>query len=206
MACEFQFVPPVGQPGEHLPIGSGYGVRVDPITGESGSWHAGIDIPAPKFTPVRAAMDGTILKSYYSQTGGNVIWMNHGNGVQTRYMHLAYPGLYNEGELVRAGVQIGAVGSSGDRVTGNHLHFELRVDDKNVDPTDCYNNAQQPAVNPYEIPADYTGSSQDYAETVVTNNRFPWWTVFAGATALGIIVLVATNNSEEKPKRRRKRK
>lgn len=205
MECNFQISPPVGQPGELLPIGSGYGRRNDPITGEFDSWHSGIDIPAPKFTPVRAAMDGVIQKNYFSPSGGNTLWVNHGNGVETRYMHMAYPGIYNVGEFVRAGMQIGAVGSTGERTTGDHLHFEIRVNDQAIDPTNCYLAAVTPQSSPYEIPADYTGSTFDYtAPPETTGNGFPWWMVFGGIALVGTVILVATSD-QDKPKQKRKR-
>lgn len=204
--CNFQLVAPVGKPGEFWQIGSGYGSRIDPITGATGDWHSGIDIPAPAMTPVRAAMDGTVLKSYFSQTGGNTIWLNHGNGVQTRYMHLFLPSLYEEGAFVRAGTQISSVGSTGNS-TGNHLHFEIRVNDKNIDPTECYNNALTSYVNPYQVPADYTGATADYTAPPPPSNggKFPWWLVFLGV-GVGGAILIATSNDRENTKPKRKRR
>lgn len=95
--------------------------------------HKGIDIGAPNGTPIYAAADGTITYAKYNTGGyGNLIIIDHGNGVETYYGHCSK--LYvSVGETVKAGDKIGAVGSTG-RSTGNHLHFEIRLNDKQVNP------------------------------------------------------------------------
>ncbi len=94
--------------------------------------HTGLDIAAPAGTPIKAAADGTVLFSGYSGGYGYVVKLNNGNGVQTYYGHCSK--LYvSAGEKVKAGDVIAAVGSTGNS-TGNHLHFEVRVNGTEVNP------------------------------------------------------------------------
>ena len=94
--------------------------------------HTGLDIAAPAGTPIKAVADGTVLFSGYSGGYGYVVKLNNGNGVQTYYGHCS--SLYvSTGEKVKAGDIIAAVGSTGNS-TGNHLHFEVRVNGTEVNP------------------------------------------------------------------------
>jgi len=95
--------------------------------------HKGIDIAAPNGTPIYAAAEGTITYAEYNTGGyGNLIIIDHGNGVKTYYGHCSK--LYvKEGGKVTAGDKIAAVGSTG-RSTGNHLHFEIRLNGEQVNP------------------------------------------------------------------------
>lgn len=94
--------------------------------------HTGLDIAAPAGTPIKAAADGTVIFSGYSGGYGYVVKLDNGNGVQTYYGHCSK--LYvSAGEKVEAGDVIAAVGSTGNS-TGNHLHFEVRVNGTEVNP------------------------------------------------------------------------
>ena len=94
--------------------------------------HTGLDIAAPAGTPIKAAADGTVTFSGYSGGYGYVVKMSHGNGIETYYGHCS--ALYvSAGEKVEAGDTIAAVGSTGNS-TGNHLHFEVRIDGVEVNP------------------------------------------------------------------------
>lgn len=94
--------------------------------------HTGLDIAAPAGTPIKAAADGTVTFSGYSGGYGYVVKMSHGNGIETYYGHCS--ALYvSAGEKVEAGDTIAAVGSTGNS-TGNHLHFEVRVNGNEVNP------------------------------------------------------------------------
>ena len=96
------------------------------------SGHTGIDIAAPYGTPIKAAASGTVIFAGYSGGYGYVVKLNNGNGVQTYYGHCSR--LYvSTGEKVEAGETIAAVGSTGNS-TGNHLHFEVRVNGSVVNP------------------------------------------------------------------------
>ena len=96
------------------------------------SGHTGLDIAAPYGTPIKAAADGEVTFAGYSGGYGYVVKMDNGNGVETYYGHCS--SLYvSTGDTVEAGDTIAAVGSTGNS-TGNHLHFEIRVDGEVVNP------------------------------------------------------------------------
>jgi murein DD-endopeptidase MepM/ murein hydrolase activator NlpD len=112
-------------------ISSGFGYRSDPFTGE-GAFHAGLDFKGPYGAPIYAAAKGTVSFVGQRQGYGNCIEVNHGNGLLTRYAHMSAFGA-RVGQLVKAGDRIGAIGSSG-RSTGPHLHFEVRINDRPINP------------------------------------------------------------------------
>ena len=107
------------------PIGSGFGLRPDPITGRA-ALHAGLDFPADTGTPIHAAAGGLVLESAWHPAYGNVLEIDHGNGLVTRYAHCSKV-LVSPGALVKRGQLVALVGNSG-RSTGPHLHFEVLVD------------------------------------------------------------------------------
>jgi murein DD-endopeptidase MepM/ murein hydrolase activator NlpD len=110
---------------------SGFGWRDDPIR-HNRKFHSGADIRAQPGTPVMVAGDGVV--SFAGRQGGygNVIYVDHGGGVITRYAHLRRIETRKDA-VVTAGTRIGQVGSTG-RATGPHLHFEVRIDNHPVDP------------------------------------------------------------------------
>jgi murein DD-endopeptidase MepM/ murein hydrolase activator NlpD len=83
-------------------------------------------------TPIRAALSGTVIKSYYNSSYGNYTVIDHGNGMTTGYAHQSQR-LVRVGDTVEAGQVIGLVGSTGNS-TGPHLHFEVRVNEELQDP------------------------------------------------------------------------
>jgi LysM repeat protein len=85
--------------------------------------HYGIDIAAPRGTTVVSVSDGVVIKSYYSNSYGNVIFIEHTGGYETVYAHL-HKRFVNEGDVVYQGEEIGTVGNTG-RSSGDHLHFEV---------------------------------------------------------------------------------
>ena len=107
------------------PIGSGFGFRADPFSGRA-ALHTGLDFPAPPGTPIHAAAGGLVLDRGFHPEYGNVIEIDHGNGLSTRYAHCSQL-LVAAGALVKRGERIALVGNSG-RSTGPHLHFEVLVD------------------------------------------------------------------------------
>ena len=113
-------------------VTSGYGVRHDPMTGES-SAHPGLDVGAPEGTPIRAPKGGVVLSAGPRGGYGNAVEIDHGHGLVTLYGHAAEV-LVSPGEFVQPGQEIATVGSSG-RSTGPHLHFEVRVGGQAVDPS-----------------------------------------------------------------------
>ena len=112
-------------------ITSGFGHRADPLSGESRS-HGGLDIAAPRGTPVLSLARGRVVRAGVSTSFGNVVEIEHEGGVRTRYAHQDRMDV-RVGDPVEAGEQIGAVGSTG-RSTGDHLHLEVHVDGRAVDP------------------------------------------------------------------------
>ncbi len=112
-------------------VGSGFGVRQDPINGE-GAFHTGIDIDAPYGTPVRAAADGEVTGQNMGAGYGRQIVLDHGHDVTTLYGHLSATAVV-PGQHVTRGQVIGYVGQSG-RATGPHLHYEVRVHNVPVNP------------------------------------------------------------------------
>lgn len=110
-----------------LPIHAGtytsdFGWRLDPFNGRK-AFHDGVDFMAKHGTPIRAAAAGVVVVSEYHPQYGNMIEVDHGNGLVTRYAHCSKR-LARVGDVVMKGVTIGEVGSTG-RVTGPHLHFEV---------------------------------------------------------------------------------
>lgn len=112
-------------------ISSGFGYRADPFTGGA-DFHPGLDFKGPYGAPIFAAARGTV--SFVGQRSGygNVVEIDHGNGLVTRYAHMS--GFRTvAGRPVMPGEQIGLIGSTG-RSTGPHLHFEVRINDHPVNP------------------------------------------------------------------------
>jgi murein DD-endopeptidase MepM/ murein hydrolase activator NlpD len=114
------------------PIGSSFGERIDPINGEAGAFHSGIDIDAPYGTPVRAAADGDVNVAQMASGYGREVVLNHGHDLITVYGHLSAFAVF-PGQHVTRGQVIGYVGQSG-RATGPHLHYEVRVHNVPVNP------------------------------------------------------------------------
>jgi murein DD-endopeptidase MepM/ murein hydrolase activator NlpD len=122
---------PSGQPAHVLMLSSSYGYRSDPFTGAS-AMHSGLDFPGPLGTPILAAAPGKVVYVGQRAGYGNVIEVDHGQGIMTRYAHLS--GFTTRaGAQVAAGQQIAKMGSTG-RSTGSHLHFEVRLNGVAVNP------------------------------------------------------------------------
>lgn len=102
---------------------SNYGYRIDPITGKN-SFHTGVDLIAPHGTPILAAAGGVVSAVGYMHEYGNIVDVDHDNGLTSRYAHLS-KALVKVGDVVLKGQNIARVGATG-RVTGAHLHFEVR--------------------------------------------------------------------------------
>ncbi len=114
-------------------ISSPFGYRIHPITGEY-KMHTGIDLAAPQGTPIYAADGGTVLVASWMNGYGNVVIIDHGNGIQTLYAHIRDGGtMVSAGQSVGRGDKIAEVGSTGNS-TGPHCHFEVRVNGTPVDP------------------------------------------------------------------------
>lgn len=114
------------------PVTSPFGPRKDPL-GSGYDFHPGMDIAAAEGSPIRAAAAGRVIQAGDDGGYGNVVVIDHGNGLTTRYAHCSQT-FATVGQMVQAGDQIAAVGSTG-RSTGPHLHFEVREGQRPVDPS-----------------------------------------------------------------------
>jgi murein DD-endopeptidase MepM/ murein hydrolase activator NlpD len=112
-------------------LSSSMGNRTDPINGGR-DFHPGLDISADRGTPVYATADGTVLQAAREGAYGNLVILDHGYGLDTRYGHLS-KFMVSAGESVKRGQVIGLVGSTG-RSTGSHLHYEVRVNGRLLNP------------------------------------------------------------------------
>ncbi len=111
---------------------SSFGWRFDPFNGRS-SFHEGIDFAAPTGTPISAAAGGVVISSEYHHQFGNMLEVDHGNGIVSRYAHASRL-LVRVGDIVRRGQHVADIGSTG-RSTGAHLHFEVLVMGVQQDPS-----------------------------------------------------------------------
>lgn len=111
---------------------SGFGGRRNPFGGSSFEFHTGQDIDAPWGAPVVAAGSGKVTIAGWQHGYGQVVYIDHGSGLTTRYGHLSQIGV-KVGQSVARGENLGRVGSTG-RSTGPHLHYEVRIKDNPVDP------------------------------------------------------------------------
>ena len=137
---------PSVHPVADLQFTSNFGIRSDPFRGTA-AMHAGVDIPGPIGTPVYATADGVVDRAERAGGYGNLVEINHGKGIQTRYGHLSKI-LVADGTRVRRGQLIALMGSTG-RSTGSHLHYEVRIDGHAVNPV------------PFLTTADYLLAAQD---------------------------------------------
>ncbi|HZD90663.1 MAG TPA: M23 family metallopeptidase, partial [Pseudolabrys sp.] len=117
-------------PGE-LEVTSGFGARSDPFLG-SPAFHPGLDLRGEIGEPVHATADGTVARAGWDGGYGNMVEIENGHGMVTRFGHLSKI-LVKDGQKIHSGQVIGLIGSTG-RSTGPHLHYETRIDGKAVDP------------------------------------------------------------------------
>ena len=122
---------PTQQPVAPASLGSAFGWRIDPITGQS-ALHTGLDFQADSGVPIQAAAGGVVVTQEYHPAYGNMVEIDHGNELVTRYAH-ASKVFVKKGDLVKRGRKIAEVGTTG-RSTGAHLHFEVLVSGVPQDP------------------------------------------------------------------------
>jgi murein DD-endopeptidase MepM/ murein hydrolase activator NlpD len=122
---------PTQQPVTDSILGSAFGWRIDPVNGRS-ALHTGLDFPAEQGTAILAAAGGVVVVQEYHPAYGNMVEVDHGNDLITRYAH-ASRSLVKKGDLIKRGQKIAEVGSTG-RSTGSHLHFEVLVQGVFQDP------------------------------------------------------------------------
>ena len=139
---------PSQRPVTDIAFSSNFGVRSDPFR-HTRAMHAGVDIPGPVGTPVYATADGLVGRAQRAGGYGNLVELEHGQGIQTRYGHLSKI-LVAPMARVKRGQLIALMGSTG-RSTGPHLHYEVRIDGHAVSPV------------PFLQTADYLAGVQDRA-------------------------------------------
>lgn len=122
---------PLERPVDSFRYTSSFGTRIDPFRGNS-SFHPGIDLAAPVGTPVHATAEARVVRAAFASGYGNLVVLDHGGGIETRYGHLSHIAV-TVGQLVHRGELIGRVGSTG-RSTGSHLHYEIRLSNQAIDP------------------------------------------------------------------------
>ena len=129
---------PSSKPVDKVSLTSNFGVRSDPFRGTR-AMHAGVDIPGPIGTPIYATADGIVSRAGRIGGYGNMVEINHGKGIETRYGHMSKL-LVADNARVHRGQLIGLMGSTG-RSTGSHLHYEVRIDGRAVNPIPFMQNA-----------------------------------------------------------------
>lgn len=132
---------------------SKYGNRTYTMNGKTVSdFHLGIDLISAKYGTdyIVAFADGKVTYAGYNGSYGNVVYIDHGNGYQTRYAHQKYLNV-KVGQIVQKGDVLGYMGTTGNS-TGNHVHFEVRLNGNTIDPYDYVFNGKQ-----FPLAGDYTG-------------------------------------------------
>lgn len=143
---------PSVQPVGRMDYTSNFGIRSDPFRG-SAAMHAGVDIRGPIGTPIYATADGIVAEAGRRGGYGNLVEIDHGKGIATRYGHTSKM-LVSIGQRVKRGQVIALMGSTG-RSTGSHLHYEVRIDGRAVNPV------------PFLTSADHLLAAQDRSVHVV---------------------------------------
>lgn len=123
-------------------VTSEFGPRRDPVNGRN-AWHQGVDFAAPPNTQVVSTAPGIVLSAGRRGGYGIMVEVNHGAGIKTRYAHLSRA-LVVPGQALAGGEPLGVIGASG-RSTGRHLHFEVRIEDRPVDPMKFLNSGHRMA-------------------------------------------------------------
>jgi murein DD-endopeptidase MepM/ murein hydrolase activator NlpD len=136
---------PTQTPVPNANLGSVFGWRIDPITGRS-ALHTGLDFPATPGTPIHAAAGGVVVTQEYQVEYGNLVEVDHGNDLISRYAHMSKVAV-KKGDLIKRGQKIAEVGSTG-RSTGPHLHFEVLVQGIPQDPQKFLNAGRNLASTP----------------------------------------------------------
>ena len=125
-------------------LSSSMGNRADPLTGEK-DFHPGLDISADKGDPVYATADGKVSSAAMAGNYGNLVVIDHGFGIETRYGHLSAFKVH-DGQVVKRGDLLGLVGMTG-RTTGAHLHYEVRANGRILNPLQLLLNPRRAADN-----------------------------------------------------------
>lgn len=126
-----------------------FGTRTDPFSGED-AVHKGIDIAAPRGTPIEATGDGIVARAEWSGDYGRLVIIDHGHGMETWYAHLSVINVIS-GQEIRRGEVLGLSGGTG-RVTSPHLHYEVHENGNPVNPAHFLRNASVELAARHELP------------------------------------------------------
>lgn len=164
---------------------SDFGYRSDPFHG-GGAFHAGIDMTGKTGDAIHAAADGVVVRAGWWAGYGKVVVVDHGNGLETRYGHMSRFHV-KEGDVIRQGQVVGGMGSTG-RSTGTHLHFEIRLDGRALDPQpfldiasfgfDAPARSRPTVIAPVDIASDEPFAPLASDDAVMAGGRV--WTVRSG--------------------------
>ncbi|MCX7363466.1 MAG: peptidoglycan DD-metalloendopeptidase family protein [Alphaproteobacteria bacterium] len=139
---------PLATPLAQLEISNGFGFRVDPFTGLA-AMHEGLDLRGNRNTEIHATAAGTVAFAGWKSDYGNLVEINHGSGLVSRYAHLSSI-LVKTGDPVTLHQKLGLIGATG-RATGAHLHYEIRVDGQARNPVNflkAHRNVSEKATTP----------------------------------------------------------
>lgn len=157
---------PTQKPVNQSDVGSPFGWRLDPLTGRS-ALHTGLDFPASVGTPITAAAGGVVVAQEFHPEYGNMVEIDHGNDLITRYAHSSKV-LVKKGDLIKRGQKIAEVGTSG-RSTGSHLHFEVLVQGIPQDPQKFLTAGQNAVPNRVAAVGKVSNSQASQAVAPTTN-------------------------------------
>lgn len=133
-------------PIEGARITSNFGMRFHPVLHYT-RLHGGTDFAAPIGTPIYASADGVVTSASPSSCAGNMVIIQHKDGMETRYFHLSrYADGVVAGFQVKQGFTIGYVGTTGVCTTGPHLHYEVHINGEKVDPMTVVSDAGRKAL------------------------------------------------------------
>lgn len=150
-------------------MGSAFGWRIDPFTGTS-ALHTGLDFQSALGTPILAAAGGVVVTQEFHAAYGNMIEIDHGNDLVTRYAHASKTHV-KRGDLIKRGQKIAEVGSTG-RSTGPHLHFEVWVKGVVQDPQKFLAAGQNPPLRQIAR-VDTNSTKRSALESQSAERRFP---------------------------------
>lgn len=137
-------------------VSSGFGMRIHPVLGEAG-WHAGTDLAVDEGTPVLAMADGLVVYSKSDAVNGRFVKLDHGYGLTSAYVHNSRLKV-KSGEWVKKGQVVALSGATG-RATGPHLHFQVELDDRAIDP-ESFRERKAPRAHRRSIEAEAIGEAR----------------------------------------------
>jgi murein DD-endopeptidase MepM/ murein hydrolase activator NlpD len=140
---------------ESARVSSGFGPRIHPVLGKR-TWHGGTDIAVKRGTPIRAMADGFVKYCKRDYVNGKFVKLDHGYGLTSAYVHNSRL-LVRKGETVTKGQVIALSGETG-RATGPHLHFQVEIDNRPVDP-ETFRERKAPRAHPRSIEAEAIGDA-----------------------------------------------